>query len=85
MPTLFDPLSAGALRLKNRVIMAPLTRGRAGDSREPNALMAEYYAQRAGAGLIISEATAISAEAYGWGGAPGDYTAAQGSRLARRH
>jgi 2,4-dienoyl-CoA reductase-like NADH-dependent reductase (Old Yellow Enzyme family) len=74
MPSLFDPLEAGALHLKNRVIMAPLTRSRAGESRTPNDLMAEYYAQRAGAGLIISEATAISAEGYGWKDAPGAYT-----------
>ena len=73
MPTLFDPLTAGALKLKNRIIMAPLTRGRA-DDRTPNRLEAEYYAQRASAGLIVSEATAISAEGYGWAGAPAMYT-----------
>lgn len=77
MLTLFDPIQAGALRLKNRIWMAPLTRSRAGGSRIPNALMAEYYSQRAGAGLIISEATAISPEGYGWKDAPGIYTAAQ--------
>lgn len=74
MTSLFDPLQAGALNLKNRCVMAPLTRARAGESRTPNALMAEYYAQRAGAGLIISEATAISPEGYGWKDAPGAYT-----------
>jgi 2,4-dienoyl-CoA reductase-like NADH-dependent reductase (Old Yellow Enzyme family) len=74
MTSLFDPLQAGALNLKNRCVMAPLTRARAGESRLPNALMAEYYAQRAGAGLIISEATAISPEGYGWKDAPGAYT-----------
>lgn len=74
MTSLFDPLQAGALPLKNRCVMAPLTRARAGESRIPNALMAEYYAQRAGAGLIISEATAISPEGYGWKDAPGAYT-----------
>lgn len=73
MPSLFEPLQAGALHLKNRVIMAPLTRSRAGESRVPNDLMAEYYTQRASAGLIISEATAISAEGYGWKDAPGAY------------
>lgn len=77
MPSLFDPLQAGALNLKNRIIMAPLTRSRAGESRLPNDLMAEYYAQRAGAGLIVSEATAISEEGYGWKDAPGMYTDAQ--------
>ena len=59
MPTLFDPLILGGLTLPNRIIMAPLTRSRSGASRVPNALMAEYYAQRATAGLIISEATSV--------------------------
>jgi 2,4-dienoyl-CoA reductase-like NADH-dependent reductase (Old Yellow Enzyme family) len=72
--SLFDPLQAGDMLLPNRIIMAPLTRARAGDSRKANRLMAEYYAQRAGAGLIISEATAISAEGFGWKGAPALYT-----------
>jgi 2,4-dienoyl-CoA reductase-like NADH-dependent reductase (Old Yellow Enzyme family) len=76
MPSLFDPLQAGALHLKNRLVMAPLTRSRAGESRVPNALMATYYAQRASAGLIVSEATAISREGYGWRDAPGLYTRA---------
>ncbi len=74
MFTLFDPLQAGKLSLKNRCVMAPLTRGRAGESRVPNAMMANYYAQRAGAGLIVSEATAISETGYGWKDAPGLYT-----------
>jgi len=74
--SLFDAVSVGDLRLANRIVMAPLTRGRAGDSRTPNPLMAEYYAQRASAGLIISEGTAISKRAYGWGGSPGIYTKA---------
>ncbi len=74
MISLFDPLQAGKLSLKNRCVMAPLTRARAGESRLPNALMAEYYAQRARAGLIVSEATAISPEGYGWKDAPGVYT-----------
>ncbi len=72
--TLFDPVQLGGLSLNNRIIMAPLTRGRAGYSRIPNDLMVEYYAQRADAGLIISEATAISVQGYGWAGAPGIYT-----------
>jgi N-ethylmaleimide reductase len=72
--TLFDPLQLGDIFLKNRILMAPLTRGRAGDSRVPNDLMATYYAQRAQAGLIITEATAISAQGFGWAGAPGIYT-----------
>jgi len=73
MPTLFDPLAAGVIRFKNRIVMAPLTRGRAGETRTPNKIMAEYYAQRASAGLIISEATAISPEGYGWLNAPAIY------------
>ncbi len=60
--------------LKNRVVMAPLTRGRAGLERIPNAIMAEYYTQRASAGLIISEATTISEQANGWNQSPGIYT-----------
>lgn len=74
MTNLYEPLDAGALRLKNRVVMAPLTRSRAGATRTPNALMAEYYAQRASAGLIISEATAVSPEGYGWRDAPAIYS-----------
>ena len=74
--SLFDPISLGDLSLKNRIIMAPLTRGRAGESRTPNSLMAEYYSQRASAGLIISEGVAISEQAYGWVGSPGIYTQA---------
>ena len=54
--------------------MAPLTRGRCGTSRTPNDAVVEYYTQRASAGLIISEATAISAQGYGWYGSPGIYT-----------
>jgi len=71
MSTLFDPLQLGALKLPNRIAMAPLTRARSGREAVPNALMAEYYAQRASAGLIISEATGISREGLGWPNAPG--------------
>lgn len=74
---LLSPLSIGSISLANRVVMAPLTRGRAGSSRIPNKWMAEYYSQRASAGLIISEATAISETGYGWFGAPGIYSAEQ--------
>ncbi len=66
------------LPLDNRVVLAPLTRGRAGASRVPNAMMAEYYAQRAGAGLLIAEATTISPQANGWVDSPGIYTDEQG-------
>ena len=71
MPTLFDPVEMGALSLPNRIMMAPLTRGRATKEAVPTAIMAEYYAQRADAGLIISEATGISREGLGWPYAPG--------------
>lgn len=72
MKTLFDPVQVGALHLPNRVVMAPLTRNRAPDAI-PTPLMAEYYAQRAGAGLIISEATAISHQGQGYADVPGLY------------
>jgi N-ethylmaleimide reductase len=73
MPTLFDPLTAGALQLPNRVLMAALTRARAGRTHIPNALMAEYYAQRAGAGLILSEATMVAADGCAFTGEGGLY------------
>jgi len=62
-----------SLQLKNRVVLAPLTRARAGKDRIPNELMAEYYRQRASAGLIISEATVVSKIARGWVDSPGIY------------
>jgi N-ethylmaleimide reductase len=71
---LLEPLRVGDLTLPNRVVMAPLTRGRAGKERIPNATMAEYYVQRASAGLIIAEATTISEQANGWLESPGVYT-----------
>ncbi len=74
---LFTPVDLGDLHLKNRILMAPLTRSRAGESRVPNDLMTQYYAQRASSGLIISEATAVSAQGYGWANAPAMYTDAQ--------
>ncbi|MBP0001064.1 MAG: alkene reductase [Cyanobacteria bacterium SID2] len=73
-PNLLSPFELGDLHLNNRVVMAPLTRARAGIERMPNALMAEYYAQRASAGLIISEATSISTQGIGWQQSPGIYT-----------
>ncbi|MDF1660254.1 MAG: alkene reductase [Planctomycetota bacterium] len=75
---LLSPFTLGDLKLKNRVILAPLTRGRAGEERLANELMAEYYSQRSGAGLIISEATTVSAQGNGWVNSPGIYTDAQG-------
>lgn len=77
MTTLFDPIEFGAIQLANRVLMAPLTRGRSDREAVPNALMAEYYAQRASAGLIITEATGISREGLGWPNAPGLWNANQ--------
>lgn len=74
---LFEPIKIGALELPNRIVMAPLTRARAGAERIPNALMAEYYRQRASAGLIISEATHVSEQGIGWVKTPGIHTDAQ--------
>jgi 2,4-dienoyl-CoA reductase-like NADH-dependent reductase (Old Yellow Enzyme family) len=71
MPDLFTPLKLGALDLPNRVIMAPLTRCRADEGRVPNALMKEYYVQRASAGLIISEATVVDPKGVGYPDTPG--------------
>jgi 2,4-dienoyl-CoA reductase-like NADH-dependent reductase (Old Yellow Enzyme family) len=71
MTTLFDPIKIGAIDAPNRILMAPLTRGRATRSHVPTALMAEYYSQRASAGLIISEATGITQQGLGWPSAPG--------------
>jgi N-ethylmaleimide reductase len=75
--SLFTALQLGAIQLPNRIIMAPLTRMRAGAGNVPTTLNAEYYAQRASAGLIISEGTAISPDAHGYPSAPGIYTAEQ--------
>ncbi len=77
MAELDSPLVLGDLHLKNRVVMAPLTRSRASDDRVPTPMMAEYYAQRASAGLILSEATVISEEANGYLNTPGLFTDAQ--------
>jgi N-ethylmaleimide reductase len=74
MTTLFDALQFGAIAAANRIAMAPLTRDRAGPGRTPTALMATYYAQRASAGVIISEATQISAEGQGYLDTPGIYS-----------
>jgi N-ethylmaleimide reductase len=74
---LLKPFGLRGLVLKNRVVMAPLTRSRAGEERLPNPLMAEYYGQRAAAGLIISEATVVSKQGIGWLNTPGIYSDAQ--------
>ncbi|MDJ0598522.1 MAG: alkene reductase [Crocosphaera sp.] len=73
-PTLLSPCQVGNITLKNRVIMSPLTRSRAGEERMPNDLMKEYYSQRKSAGLIISEATVISPQGCGWLHTPGIYS-----------
>ncbi len=75
--TLFDPVRIGAWELPNRIVMAPLTRSRAGAERIPNALMAEYYAQRATAGLIISEATSVDPMGVGYADTPGIWSQEQ--------
>jgi 2,4-dienoyl-CoA reductase-like NADH-dependent reductase (Old Yellow Enzyme family) len=77
MTTLFDPITIGDLQLANRIIMAPLTRCRADEGRVPNALMAEYYVQRASAGLIISEATSVTPMGVGYPNTPGIWSDAQ--------
>ncbi|WP_298859808.1 alkene reductase [uncultured Gimesia sp.] len=71
---LLEPFEMQDLTLANHVVMAPMTRSRAGNNRIPNALMAEYYSQRASAGLIITEAVTISTQANGWNQSPGIYT-----------
>ncbi|MEI9927860.1 MAG: alkene reductase [Sphingomonas sp.] len=77
MPSLFDPIQLGAVAAPNRILMAPLTRGRSTREHVPTPIMGEYYAQRAAAGLIITEATGISREGLGWAYAPGLWTEAQ--------
>ena len=70
---LLSSVEIGGQTLRNRVALAPMTRARAGSQRIPNALMAEYYAQRAGAGLVITEATTVSEQCNGWVDSPGIY------------
>lgn len=80
---LLQPFDLRGQNLRNRIVMAPMTRARAGAKRVPNALMSEYYRQRATAGLIISEATVISAQGIGWQDSPGIYTDAMTDGWAR--
>lgn len=75
--SLFEPYKLGSLTLSNRIVMAPLTRNRAGAGLVPGAFAAEYYAQRASAGLIITEATQVSEQAQGYQDTPGLYTSDQ--------
>jgi N-ethylmaleimide reductase len=74
---LFTPFQLGPLLLPNRIVMAPMTRNRAGAGNVPTALNAEYYEQRASAGLIVTEATQVSPEGVGYPGTPGIHTDAQ--------
>ncbi|HVW68438.1 MAG TPA: alkene reductase [Steroidobacteraceae bacterium] len=78
MPNLFDPITVGDLELPNRIVMAPLTRNRSsGEGRVPNALMRDYYVQRASAGMILSEATSITPQGVGYPHTPGIWSDAQ--------
>lgn len=77
MTTLFDPLRAGAFKLRNRIVLGPLTRCRSSEGRVPNDLMRDYYVQRASAGLILSEATSISPMGVGYPDTPGIWSEAQ--------
>lgn len=77
MTTLFDPLKAGAFSLKNRVVLAPLTRCRASAGRVPNDMMREYYVQRASAGLILTEATSVTPMGVGYPDTPGIWSEEQ--------
>ncbi|WP_442975149.1 oxidoreductase, partial [Salmonella enterica] len=77
MASLFDPVRLGDLALRNRIVMAPLTRNRAASGQVPSALAVEYYRQRADAGLIVTEATHISPLGQGYLDTPGIYSRAQ--------
>jgi len=74
---LFTPVTLGALRLPNRLVMAPMTRNRAGPDQVPTEMAATYYRQRASAGLVITEATPVEPRGHGYPGIPGIYTDAQ--------
>jgi N-ethylmaleimide reductase len=76
-PDLFTPFQLGPLLLPNRIVMAPMTRNRAGKGNVPTALNVEYYRQRASAGLIVTEATQVSPQGVGYPGTPGIHTDAQ--------
>ena len=77
MDSLFTPVTLGRLQLRNRVVMAPMTRSRAAPGDMPTDLMAEYYRQRAGAGMIVTEGIAPSANGIGYCRTPGIYNDAQ--------
>lgn len=77
-PEILSVFQLGDLKLDNRVVLAPMTRARAGIERMSNDLMAEYYSQRSGAGLLITEATVVSKQGIGWSNSPGIYSDEQG-------
>src|ERR1700761_7442103 len=77
MADLFSPIQIGALALPNRIVMAPMTRNRAGPGEVPTAAMATYYAQRASAGLIVTEGTQITPQGQGYPGTPGIFSLEQ--------
>jgi N-ethylmaleimide reductase len=77
LPTLFDPIQLGDIAAKNRILMAPLTRGRSTDAHVPTDIMVDYYTQRASAGLLITEGTGVSRLGLGWPNAPGLWTPEQ--------
>jgi 2,4-dienoyl-CoA reductase-like NADH-dependent reductase (Old Yellow Enzyme family) len=78
MPNLLDPIVIGDLKLPNRILMAPLTRNRSsGSGRVPNALMRDYYVQRASAGAIFTEATSVAPAGVGYPHTPGIWSAEQ--------
>ena len=77
MPTIFDAVSLDDLTFANRMVMAPLTRSRAGDGNVPTDLMATYYSQRASAGLIVTEASQVSPQGQGYIATPGIHSAEQ--------
>ena len=74
---LFSPITIGPLTLRNRMVMAPLTRNRAGEGNVPQDMNVEYYRQRASAGMIITEATQVSADGVGYPATPGIHSAEQ--------
>jgi N-ethylmaleimide reductase len=82
-PSLFTPVQVGPYRLPNRIVMAPMTRNRAGDGNVPTPLVATYYRQRASAGLIVTEATQVCQEGQGYAGTPGIHTDEQAAGWRR--
>ncbi|MGA9946949.1 MAG: alkene reductase, partial [Xanthobacteraceae bacterium] len=76
-PDIFSPFTLGPLALPNRIVMAPMTRNRAGPGNVPVAMNATYYAQRTSAGLIVSEATQVSPQGVGYPGTPGIHSPEQ--------